>query len=318
VFEKILSHGALLLVFLSLIAISVFGAITRLLQSLQPQDISFDEIDNTAVKSRPIDIGSIPQDELKKLKRLLERQDALQVAIFCATYRCDVADIAKINDALKNPINPFIKYVDMLPQETIDSFYLSDEYRSISPEHKSAIELLQKSPLRIIDKTFIQQFGGIVFMENFIIYQHMCLADSAFFRIPNNSELRRMFDNFAKHGLAKTGNDIPVADRIRGLDWSDLQMLAGKLGLNRFLHDKEDAILQLAQKPRIDEILDRDFPAGDNFILVKKQWHSDQIELEWKAYLALAEILLKSQQNANKGDEQNALQTMKTGNEVAM
>jgi len=316
VFEKILSHGGLLLVFLSLVAISLLGAFTRILQSLQPQDISFDEIDGHKPKS--IDIGSIPQDELKKLTRLLDRGDSLQIAIFCASYRCKMDDISKVNETLKTPLNPFVKYVDMLPQDSIDSLYLSEEFRVLSPEQKADIETLEKSTQRIIDKTFIQQFGGIVFMENFIMYQHLCLAESAYFNIPNDNELRRMFENFTQYGLAKTGKDIPITDRIRGIDWSRLQMLAGKLGVNRFIHDREDAVTQLSEKPLIEEILNRDFPATNDFLLIKKDWDTVKVETEWRAYNALAEILLNSQRNAKKDEQNQQIQSIKTGNGIAV
>ena len=318
-FEKILSHGGLLVVLISLLAISLMGAITRILKSLQPQDIAFEDIDtfkSNKSKSQPLSFSAIPHDELKKLKRLLDREDTLQIAIFCASYHCSMDDISKINESLKTPLNPFINYVDLIP-DNIDSLYLSEEFRVLSDSQKSAIEKLQTATSREIDKDFIQQFGGIVFMENFIMYQHLCHADSAYFHIPEGSELRRLFDTFTQHGLARTGKEIPVSDRIRGIDWSRLQMLAGKLGMNRFLHDREDAISQLSQKPLIEEILDRDFPANDDFLLLKKDWDSEKIEVEWQAYNAFAEILLKSQRNARNEGQDQPVEAIK-GKEVAV
>jgi len=318
VFEKILSHGGLLVVIFSLLAISLLGVITRVLQSLQPQDIAFDEVENYKPQSKSIQIGSIPPDELKKLKRLVEREDSLQIAIFCASYQCGMGDIAKINESLKNPINPFINYAEMLIEENISDLYLSEEYRTLSQDQKSAVEQLEKLSRREIDKEFIRQFGGIVFMENFIMYQHLSHTDSAYFHIPNGNELRRLFDTFAQHGLAKTGKEIPITDRIRGIDWSRLQMLAGKLGMNRFIHDREDAIQQLSEKPLIEEILNRDFPATDDFLLLKKDWDSNKIEIEWKAYNALAEILLKSQRNAKNDEREQQVESIKSGTEMAI
>jgi hypothetical protein len=302
VLNQIAAHGGLLVVALGLILISILGAFTRLLQSMQPQDISFnDEI--PAAASLPLRVSSLPNSELQNLRRLLEREDNLQLAIFFASHQCNMDDVARIFESLRTPINPFLNLVDQLPEENIHNLYQSEAYQLLEDRQKSAIKTLEISTQRVISKEFIQQFGGIVFMENFIMYQHLSHTDSAYFHIPVGNELRRLFETFAQHGLAKTGKEIPVVDRIRGIDWGRLQMLAGKLGLNRFLHDRDDAIEQLSQKPRIEEIMDRDFPATDDFLLLKKSWDSTQVENEWQAYNAFAEILIKSQRSMANKDE---------------
>lgn len=315
-FEKILSHGDLLVVIVGLLSIWLMGAFTRLLQSLQPQDIFYDEFDRKPTQS--VEITAVPFEELKNLKRLVEREDKLQIAIFFATYQCTLEDVAKINESLKTTLNPYLDNILPLSEEMIQNLYQSDGFRELSSEQKSSIETYQLADNKVIDKTFIKQFGGIVFMENFIMYQHLCHADSAYFHIPKGNELRRMFETFAAHDLAKTGKEIPIGDRIRGIDWSRLQMLAGKLGMNRFLHDREDAIQQLSEKPLIEEILDRDFPAEDDYLLVKKDWDFEKVEVEWRVYNAFAEIVLASQRSAQQNEASTQLETIKTGKEVAV
>lgn len=301
--NQIAAHGGLLVITLGFILISLLGTLARVLQSMQPQAIAFSEHEPRSPAAQPFNVSALPTSELKNLRRLLEREDSLQLAIFFASYRCSMDDVARIFESLRNPINPFLNLVDQLPEDSINSLYMSEPYRQLADKQKTAIEKLETAGSKVINKDFIKKFGGIVFMENFIMYQHLSHTDSAYFHIPVGNELRRMFETFAQHGLATTGKDIPVIDRIRGIDWSRLQMLAGKLGMNRFLHDRDDAIEQLSQKPMIQDILDRDFPATDDFLLLKKSWDSAQVENEWQAYNAFAEILIKSQRSLTNDDE---------------
>lgn len=289
-------YPGLWVVVAGLAVIFILSTLTRRGISRLPADAPLLNTDTHSPQGPTLVIAKLKSQQLSELKRLVTRKDQLQLAIFFASHHCDLEDVAKIQESLHGPTTQFLGYLDQLPETSLNNLRQSPAYESLTENQKMAIGKLAEQQPRLLDQNFIRRFGGIVFMENFIMYQHLCHTDPAVFYIPKGNELRFMFDTFAKTGLAIVGQAIPFADRLRSLSWSELQMLAGKVGISRFIQDKNEAITVLSEKPETESAMAGNHPVTDFYQLLGESWDITQVEMEWRAYEAFAEVLVKSQQ----------------------
>ena len=166
-------------------------------------------------------IGLSP-DNLEELRVLMNKNDKLELALFFARYQ---PSIKEINDAIDSIQNELSDMWDQIISAEIKSEKLAGYLRSKNHKSKN-LNCLSENDFRniikheqkenkIIDQDFIARFGDFLFMENFIMYEHLCQSDTAVYHIPRGNELRRMFDMFVSSGIATSGLSIPLKERLK-------------------------------------------------------------------------------------------------------
>lgn len=246
-------------------------------------------------------VGGLDDKLTKELSLLIEKRNELKVAIFLALHRPIFYEIEDLIDKLREQ---FIFLVGANVDEASEFDKISAANSLQIPQHPQVFRVknVNRSELRmlyefdpdtlpLIDKTFIEKFGGLLFMENFIMYDHLCLQQPAIFHIPEDNELRRLFTTFVKTGLAIHGKDIPLEDRLHILNLEQLQELAAEAKLKREFKSKKEAIDALSATPSSSVLLATVYPTTELFLLKDEEREVRRIEREWGVLNLYARLL---------------------------
>ena len=256
----------------------------------------------TSVEIMPgLHVGGLDERLTKELSFIIDKKDELKVAIFLAIHRPIFYEIEDFIDKLREQ---FTYLVGANVEEASEFDKISAANSLQIPQHPQSFRFnkINRSELRllyecdpdippVIDKTFIETFGGLLFMENFIMYDHLCLQQPAIFHIPKDNELRRLFETFVKTGLALQGKDIPLEERLHVLNLDQLQDLAKEVKLEREFKNKNEAAAALAAVPSASVLLATLYPTAELFLLKDEERDVRRIEKEWGVLSLYARLL---------------------------
>jgi len=256
----------------------------------------------TSVEIMPgLHVGGLDERLTKELSSIIDKKDELKVAIFLAIHRPIFYEIEDFIDKLREQ---FTYLVGANVEEASEFDKISAANSLQIPQHPQSFRFnkINRSELRllyecdpdippVIDKTFIETFGGLLFMENFIMYDHLCLQQPAIFHIPKDNELRRLFETFVKTGLALQGKDIPLEERLHVLNLDQLQDLAKEVKLEREFKNKNEAAAALAAVPSASVLLATLYPTAELFLLKDEERDVRRIEKEWGVLSLYARLL---------------------------
>ena len=256
----------------------------------------------TSVEIMPgLHVGGLDERLTKELSSIIDKKDELKVAIFLAIHRPIFYEIEDFIDKLREQ---FTYLVGANVEEASEFDKISAANSLQIPQHPQSFRFnkINRSELRLlyecdpdippmIDKTFIETFGGLLFMENFIMYDHLCLQQPAIFHIPKDNELRRLFETFVKTGLALQGKDIPLEERLHVLNLDQLQDLAKEVKLEREFKNKNEAAAALAAVPSASVLLATLYPTAELFLLKDEERDVRRIEKEWGVLSLYARLL---------------------------
>ncbi len=246
-------------------------------------------------------VGGLDEARSNELLSLMNRKDELKTAIFLAVHRPIFYEIEDFIDKLRDQ---FIFLVGVNHDEASEFDKISAANSLQIPQHPQTFRFnrLNRSELRmlyeydpdtapVIDKALIDKFGGLLFLENFIMYDHLCLEVPAIFHIPKGNELRRLFETFKRTGLALQGKDIPLQDRLYVLNLEQLRELAHELKLQRDFKTKAEATEELAKIPSASVLLATIYPTEELFLLVDEPREVKKVEKEWAVLSLYAKLL---------------------------
>ncbi|MCG6971154.1 MAG: hypothetical protein LJE85_15405 [Gammaproteobacteria bacterium] len=256
----------------------------------------------TSIEILPgLHVGGLDEKLSDELLALINRKDELKTAIFIAIHRPIFYEIEDFIDKLREQFT-FLVGVNADEASEFDKISAANSLQI--PQHPQTFRFnkLNRSELRMlyeydpdtpqaIDKELIEKFGGLLFLENFIMYDHLCLEVPAIFHIPKGNELRRMFDNFTKTGLALHGKTIPLHDRLHVLNLEQLQDLAKEVRLDREFKNKAEATEALAQIPSSSVLLATIYPTDELFLLVEEPRDVKKVERQWTVLSLYARLL---------------------------
>lgn len=259
----------------------------------------------TSVELLPgLNVGGLDETLAKELSRLIEKKNELKITIFLAIHRPIFYEIEDFIDKLREQ---FIFLVGENLEEASEFDKISAANGLQIPQHPQAFRFnkINRSELRmlyeydpdtppLIDKALIEKFGGLLFLENFIMYDHLCLQVPAIFHIPQDNELRRLFETFVKTGLALQGKDIPLKERLHVLTLEQLQELAKEEKLDSKFSTKTEATAALAEVPASSVLLATIYPVNDLFFLKDEPRDTRAIEREWAVLSLYAKSLCAS------------------------
>ncbi|NOZ54221.1 MAG: hypothetical protein GXP08_14010 [Gammaproteobacteria bacterium] len=242
----------------------------------------------------------------QEIDALRGKKDELRLALLFAVYQPTIDQVRALQqpNASRNDLpiltgkktQHCVQAENCPPQQ--DSQAFSQQDLQLIREH-------EKKTHKLINKAFIQKFGDMFFMENFIMYHHLSRIGSKVFHIPPGNELRQLFEVFSRTGVALRGKSIPIGERLRILNLPELQSIADKLALDRVFNTIDQAISVLAKLPQIPVHLARRYHSENLFLLTQAQesWNISEVEQEWAAYNAYAKLLCA---NMDKGETPKA------------
>ncbi|NOX43470.1 MAG: hypothetical protein GXP19_07030 [Gammaproteobacteria bacterium] len=240
-----------------------------------------------------LNIDRLAASQQQELKKFIEKKDKLRLAIFFAVHQPTILEIKSLFESVRGqqPLEH-----DNIINFIADSKHIlndlqSEKLRLLTKNDIYSIQVHNKKNRKLIDKDFIVKFGNLLFMENFIMYNHLCRTNPAIFHIPRDSELRRMFETFVKTGLAIQGLSIPMEIRLHILDLKQLQTIANELKIIKTLNTVHEAALTLANDPLTVVRLASKYASNDLFLLKQENWDTHAVEQEWSAYNAYAKLL---------------------------
>ncbi|KPJ88094.1 MAG: hypothetical protein AMJ53_17270 [Gammaproteobacteria bacterium SG8_11] len=246
-------------------------------------------------------VGGLDERLSNELSGLMNKKDELKTAIFLAIHRPIFYEIEDFIDKLREQFT-FLVGVNADEASEFDKISAANSLQI--PQHPQTFRFnkLNRSELRmlyeydpdtlpVIDKELIDKFGGLLFLENFIMYDHLCLEKPAIFHIPKDNELRRLFETFTKNGLALQGKDISLRDRLYVLNLEQLQDLAKEVKITREFKNKAEATAALAEIPSSSVLLSTIYPASELFLLVDEPRDVKKIEREWGVLSLYAKLL---------------------------
>jgi hypothetical protein len=296
----------LYLVGLSIVSLWVLGKLlaraSKRISNVQTLRRRAQILKKTSIEILPgLHVGGLDERLCNELTGLINRNDELKTAIFLAIHRPIFYEIQDLIDKLRE------QYTFLVGENPVDA----SEFDKISaannlqiPQHPQTFRFnkLNRSELRmlyeydpdtphVIDRELIERFGGLLFLENFIMYDHLCLEIPAIFHIPKDNELRRLFENFTKTGLALHGKDIPLHDRLYVLNLEQLQDLAKELKLDRHFKNKAEATEALAKLPSSSVLLATIYPTEELFLLLDEPRDVKKVEREWAVLSLYARLL---------------------------
>ncbi|WP_455211083.1 hypothetical protein [Kaarinaea lacus] len=246
-------------------------------------------------------VGGLDERLTNELSALITRKDELKTAIFLAIHRPIFYEIEDFIDKMREQFT-FLVGVNADEASEFDKISAANSLQI--PQHPQTFRFtkLNRSELRmlyeydpdtpqVIDQELIEKFGGLLFLENFIMYDHLCLEIPAIFHIPKDNELRRLFETFTKTGLALHGKDIPLQDRLHVLNLEQLQDLAKEVKIEREFQNKADAAAALAEIPSSSVLLSTIYPASELFLLNDESRDVKKVEREWGVLSLYAKLL---------------------------
>jgi hypothetical protein len=299
----------LLLVALSLLILWLVGkALARAskrISNVQSLKRRAQILKKTSVEIRPgLHVGGLDEKLTKELSTIIDKKDELKAAIFLAIHRPIFYEIEDFIDKLREQFT-FLVGANVETASEFDKITAANNLQI--PQHPQAFRFdkLNRSELRLlyetnpdtpplIDKAFIEKFGGLLFMENFIMYDHLCMQQPAIFHIPKDNELRRLYETFVKTGLALQGKEIPLAERLHVLNLEQLKDMAKEVKLDREFKTKKEAVAALAAVPSASVLLATIYPTTELFLLVNEERDVRRIEREWGALSLCARLLCVS------------------------
>jgi len=299
----------LLLVVLSLVILWLIGkglaGAAKRISNVQSLKRRAQILKKSSVEIMPgLHVGGLDEKTTKELLILTSKKDELKIAIFLAIHRPIFYEIEDLIDRLREQFT-FLVGVNIEEASEFDKISATNSLQI--PQHPQAFRFskVNRSEMRLlyefnpdtvplIDKAFIEKFGGLLFMENFIMYDHLCLQQPAIFHIPKGNELRRLFDTFVKTGLAQQGKDIPLEDRLHILNLDQLQDFAREVKLDKELKSKKEAAAALSAVPSTSVLLATLYPTTELFLLKNEERDVRRIEKEWGVLNIYARLLCAS------------------------
>lgn len=142
-------------------------------------------------------------------------------------------------------------------------------------------------PHPILTPGFIQRFGGDDFLFNFRMYADRVrkAGGAVALHVPKDDHYRKRFDALAKGGMARTGEAVPLVDKLQCLKAGDMRTWVDDLGAqpaNR--QRKADMAAALAETPGAADRMSQTYPDRDWFYLPEPDFDIAQIEGEWAIY----------------------------------
>ena len=309
--ESFNPYGPYIILLSSIILLWIFGKLLSWIDISTVQSIEFEPVvDPVPVeeteKKRPatyfqqgFHILGLTASTLEELRVLINKNDSLELALFFARYQPSIKEIDEAIDSIHEQLDLMW---DRMVSTEVKSSKLAGYLRSKNHKSKNLnclnendfrilIEHDQKDE-KIINKDLIAKFGDFLFMENLIMYDHLCQSDKPIFHIPPSNELRHMFDIFVVNGVATTGTTIPLRERLNVLPLEELQKLVEKIKRNKTFNTTDDAITFL-MKNQEDTVFNLEilYPSDEIFHLNKETLDIKAIEEEWTTYNVYAKLL---------------------------
>jgi len=228
-----------------------------------------------------------------ELKELIKKKDKLRLAIFFAANQPIFQEVESLLERIQGQqALEYNKLANIISdsKNTLNNNQ-PEKCSSLTQSDIHSILAHNKSNRKFINKDFILKFGNLFFMENFIMYNHLCRINPAIFHIPLNSELRRMFETFVKTGLAIQGYSVALEDRLHILNLKQLQAIANEININKTFSTVHEAAVTLAKAPMSVVRLASKYPSDELFLLKQENWDMDAVEQEWSAYSAYAKLV---------------------------
>ncbi len=272
--ELLTQHSAIFVVIASFIFLSFIGKRVSTYQQLLEKHVemqaTFFPIDKL---SQGLHIDGLTATQRQNLNKLIKKKDKFRLAMFFATHQPTVQEIESISKNTQSRPELF-NFLDG------NDIYLIQEHSKMNQ--------------KLIDEKFISKFGNLLFMENFIMYSHLCRTNPAVFHIPENNKLRYMFETFVKTGLANQGVSITLEDRLHILSLKELQAIANEISINKVFSTVHEAAATLATSPQTVVRLANKYASNDLFLLKQENWDVTAVKKEWSAYNAYAKLLCAS------------------------
>jgi len=280
-------HSALIVAGLSyLLLMMISRVVSRVAINTNDKNLSPHFPLKTNHASNLPDTSPLPAEQIKALS---DKKDELGLALLCAVYQPTIDQLSALSRASPNP--PLINY-ETQPNNALAHYAIPTAHTSLmNSQDLQSIRAHEKKTHKLINKDFIKRFGDLFFMENFIMYEHLCRVGNKVFYIPPNNELRKLFEMFSTTGVALRGKSIPIGERLRILDQTELQTIANNLRLDRTFNTLDQAISILAKQPQTPVHLAQRYHSEDLFLLKQENWDITAIEEEWCAYNVYAKIL---------------------------
>jgi len=253
---------------------------------------------NSTYLQQGFHITGLSSNHLEELRVLINKNDTLELAVFFARYQ---PSIKEIDEAIESIQSQLSEMWDQLVSTEVKSDKLAGYLRSKNHKSKnlnclnesdfrSLIEHEQKTD-KIIDKNFINRFGDYLFMENFIMYEHLSQSGAAVFHIPPGNDLRHMFDIFVASGVASNGLSITLQERLKILNLNELQSFAAELNIELSIDSFKEITVALLKHEDTEYQFEIKYHRTDIFRLNKEEWNSKAIEEEWDTYNVYAKLL---------------------------
>lgn len=242
---------------------------------------------------RGLHVTGLSHPLLNEFNVLADKKDTLKLAMYLAIYQPSIQEVDEFvqnaDELTNNSKLDAAKGGGIWELAHFESN--SNRFRILDQDDLQSICHHQKKIHKLINKEFIRKFGNLLFMENFIMYSHLCRNSTSVFNIPHDNKLRRMFDTFVATGLATHGRFIPIVNRLEFLDLSEMQNLSDELDLGTTFESREEAVSKLADISKVSVRLARKVPIDNMYFLKKEHWDIKSIEEEWSAYNACAKLL---------------------------
>ena len=294
--QTLTQHGSTLVVAVAILTLWLLGKLVTSAQRRLAQKPRSPETLSLGVSTelpQGIHVSGLTQTLLEELKKLVQKKDKLKLAVFFAVHQPTIQEVESLLESIEIKQD---RHRDELAEFITGSENLKNTLRSENPDtlNHQDIELIRehnKNEQKLINKSFVSKFGNLLFMENFIIYNHLCRNDPAIFYIPRDNELRRMFETFVNSGIAAQGLAIPLAERLHILKLKEMQKIAYDMKINKVFHSVDEAIDTLARIPKTAVRLASRYPSSDLFLLRREDWDISAVTKEWSVYNAYAKLL---------------------------
>lgn len=246
-------------------------------------------------------VGGLDKHQLEDLKKFLRKRDELEMSLYLALYR---PVFFEFEDLIGNLRDQFAFLLGTTSEQASEFDKISAASSLQLPDHPEAhrFKILSSQELRLIveremslhgtiDEAFVDRFGGLLFMENFIMYDHLCREQPAIFHIPEGSELKRLFDSFVTSGVASRGRDIGLEQRLHILSLEQLRTIAKEAKLSKVAVTKEDAVNALKDVPSAAVLLATVYPTNELYLLHNIERDVKSVEQEWAVLNIYAKLL---------------------------
>jgi len=253
-------------------------------------------------------VVDLDQNDITLLRGLIDKKDINSLAQFLAINHPTIVEICEYQDLLKKQFTKLLvtpydeaseaEKVTAINKIQLPKHQLRDPFLELEAiELRNLIEYDVKRQ-HIIDKKLINQFGGSLFMEYFIIYCHLSHEKPAIFHIPPDNKLRLLFETLVATNMALQGEQIRLKDRLKLFHLAQLNQIAVNVNTNTLFRTKDEAITALSHKSKAEIYFNKHYELKDVFKLTPATIDQQAIEQEWAVYKAYANILCDLQQSA--------------------